>query len=57
MEHWKALLALGCHYGQGYGIARPMPVENFVPWVRQWQQNSELKSFLAAAQRYRRRRQ
>ncbi|MBK6907048.1 MAG: EAL domain-containing protein [Rhodocyclaceae bacterium] len=57
MEHWKALLALGCHYGQGYGIARPMPVENFVPWVRQWQQNSELKSFLAAAQSYRRRRQ
>ncbi len=57
MDHWKALLALGCHYGQGYGIARPMPVEKFVPWVRQWQQNNELKSFLAAAQSYRRGRQ
>ncbi len=29
MEHFHALYALGCEYGQGYAIARPMPAALF----------------------------
>ena len=32
-EQRKALLDLGCRYGQGYGIATPMPPETFEQWV------------------------
>ena len=34
------LRRLGCHVGQGYGIGRPMPVRDLVPWVRSHQQQS-----------------
>jgi diguanylate cyclase (GGDEF)-like protein len=30
--HGRALLGLGCDIGQGYGIARPMPAEEFAQW-------------------------
>jgi len=36
VEHGQMLLKLGCDFGQGYGIARPMPAENLIEWVRQW---------------------
>ncbi|MCP5158972.1 MAG: EAL domain-containing protein [Gammaproteobacteria bacterium] len=32
--HGAALLRLGCHCAQGYGIARPMPAEALPDWVR-----------------------
>jgi diguanylate cyclase (GGDEF)-like protein/PAS domain S-box-containing protein len=32
--HCVALINLGCHFGQGYGIARPMPAEELGHWVR-----------------------
>ncbi|MFK7161032.1 EAL domain-containing protein [Marinospirillum sp. MEB164] len=35
--HAKALFALGCLYAQGYGIARPMPVDQVTDWVLGWQ--------------------
>lgn len=31
--HARALLALGCKYGQGYAFARPMPANEMLPWV------------------------
>ena len=31
-EHFEALFHLGCHIGQGYGIARPMPASEFISW-------------------------
>lgn len=34
--HSKMLLQLGCELAQGYGIARPMPAENFPGWVDAW---------------------
>jgi diguanylate cyclase (GGDEF)-like protein/PAS domain S-box-containing protein len=40
-EHAIALLSLGCHLGQGYGIGRPMPVEQLPAWLQQWQQNDD----------------
>ena len=34
-EHvWAALLAMGCHDGQGYHIAQPMDTERLLPWLR-----------------------
>ena len=37
VEHGKRLVELGCTLAQGYGIARPMPAEDFPAWIRQWQ--------------------
>lgn len=53
LEHWQALLGLGCDYGQGYGIARPMPFDKFIEWAARWSETSEQKAFLMAAQGYR----
>jgi len=32
-EQWEALEALGCNYGQGFLIARPMPGERVIGWI------------------------
>ncbi len=37
LEHGAMLLRLGCELGQGYGIARPMPGEEFPVWAAAWQ--------------------
>ncbi|HEY6354120.1 MAG TPA: EAL domain-containing protein, partial [Burkholderiaceae bacterium] len=34
---WKLLAALGCDEGQGYYISRPMPEDQFMTWLAQWQ--------------------
>jgi EAL domain-containing protein (putative c-di-GMP-specific phosphodiesterase class I) len=36
VEHGASLLALGCELAQGYGIARPMPADEFPKWARAW---------------------
>ncbi len=33
LEEQEALAALGCPHLQGYGIARPMPLEDTIPWA------------------------
>jgi diguanylate cyclase (GGDEF)-like protein/PAS domain S-box-containing protein len=35
-EHGRLLLQLDCDHAQGFGIARPMPAEAIVPWVKAW---------------------
>jgi diguanylate cyclase (GGDEF)-like protein len=50
----EAMRHLGCHYGQGFGIARPMPPDDFLDWYRtysdhdQEEDESEIRSDLAA---------
>lgn len=47
LEHGAALLELGCQLGQGYGIARPMPLEEFPAWLEGWRREAfwhELKT-------------
>ena len=34
--HGLMLLHLGCEAGQGYGIARPMPAADLLPWSQTW---------------------
>ncbi|MFZ6743478.1 EAL domain-containing protein [Undibacterium sp. JH2W] len=36
MAHGAKLLELGCRLAQGYGIARPMPADEFVDWSVRW---------------------
>ena len=36
LEHGQALLKLGCRLAQGYGIARPMPPDQLLPWCEDW---------------------
>ncbi len=36
IEHGRILLQLGCERAQGYGIAHPMPGDDFVEWARTW---------------------
>jgi diguanylate cyclase (GGDEF)-like protein/PAS domain S-box-containing protein len=36
IEHGSALLELGCHLAQGYGIARPMPAGDITTWLDNW---------------------
>ncbi len=33
---YEALKELGCDYGQGYHIARPMPAEDFTQWLTEY---------------------
>ncbi len=35
--HGRLLLELGCEFGQGYGIARPMPATSVLQWLGAWQ--------------------
>ncbi len=36
IEQGSILLQLGCEFGQGYGIARPMPASELPAWVADW---------------------
>lgn len=39
VDHGSLLLKMGCEKAQGYGIAMPMPAEEFPDWVRNWRPN------------------
>ncbi|MBW4935311.1 EAL domain-containing protein [Marinobacter sp. F4206] len=36
----RALRNLGCHFIQGYGIARPMPASDVPAWARHWHEKT-----------------
>jgi len=35
-ESLEMLRSLGCDYVQGYYISRPLPLEEFEPWLAAW---------------------
>jgi predicted signal transduction protein with EAL and GGDEF domain len=40
----EMLLTLGCELVQGYGIARPMPAQEFAAWIDRWNLDSGSQS-------------
>jgi diguanylate cyclase (GGDEF)-like protein/PAS domain S-box-containing protein len=50
LAHGEMLLALGCELGQGYAIARPMPVEAFESWLETWQTPQQWRTARPVAQ-------
>ena len=36
LDHGVILMKLGCKYAQGYGIAKPMPAKDIIPWINNW---------------------
>lgn len=47
-EHGAALLKLGCHVCQGFGIARPMPAQMLPDWVIGWEKNKPWQDMVDA---------
>lgn len=47
LEHGAALMQLGCHWAQGYGIARPMPAADFLTWSAQWTEQAPWRTLTA----------
>jgi diguanylate cyclase (GGDEF)-like protein/PAS domain S-box-containing protein len=41
-EHTAKLLTLGCEFGQGYGISKPMAGAQMPDWIRQWRESHSL---------------
>jgi diguanylate cyclase (GGDEF)-like protein/PAS domain S-box-containing protein len=37
LDQGQMLVQMGCHLAQGYCIARPMPVDQFIAWCQTWQ--------------------
>jgi len=40
-QHGLMLLLMGCTEAQGYGIAKPMPADDFFPWFKNYTPNQE----------------
>lgn len=43
---WDLLQTMGCDFGQGYYMAQPMPAEDFVAWLAQWQQSDVYRNIM-----------
>ena len=51
MEDWRLLQRCGCAVGQGYLIAKPMPADEILPWMRAHRQRlPELRAIEAQAE-------
>lgn len=40
-QHGLRLQELGCKWVQGYGISRPLPKDQFLLWLEQWNNNAQ----------------
>ncbi len=44
IEHGKRLIQMGCMKAQGFVIDKPMPADDFIDWVKNYQPDKEWKS-------------
>ena len=51
-EHCAKLLELGCERAQGYGIAKPMPAADVLPWARDHAARHAARALQEAARRH-----
>jgi diguanylate cyclase len=49
LQHGQSLIELGCEWGQGYYIARPMPAHAFEAWAQAWQHQEFDSKFKSGA--------
>jgi diguanylate cyclase (GGDEF)-like protein/PAS domain S-box-containing protein len=49
LAHWKTLLSMGCQFGQGYGVSRPMPAEQMLGWINEWDRRGDWKKITLPA--------
>ncbi len=49
VAHGKMLLQLGCELAQGYGIARPMPADEFPGWSASWRPDASWRDVIAVS--------
>ncbi len=47
LEIGLMLHQLGCQYAQGYGISRPLPADQVLPWLRDWPQDRDWHNLAA----------
>ncbi|WP_371367672.1 EAL domain-containing protein [Pseudomonas sp. QL9] len=50
LEHARQLRRMGCRFGQGYGIGRPMPAQELPIWLESWRQQSPALHLEASGQ-------
>ena len=50
-EHAEMLLRIGCDLAQGYGVARPMPADDFLPWRAQWRAPANWRNLRTVSRR------
>lgn len=44
-EHSQILHTMGCDVIQGYVIAKPMPITQFIPWIEEWASSFKLHRY------------
>lgn len=49
LEIGLMLHRLGCQYAQGFGISRPLPADQVLPWLRDWPQQRAWHNLAAQA--------
>jgi diguanylate cyclase (GGDEF)-like protein len=47
IQAWQLLEEMGCDYGQGYFMGKPMPVKDYINWLNQW--NEKVNAWQTAA--------
>ena len=45
---WDLLKEMGCDLGQGFYMSRPIPAENFIAWMENWERSEVNNEIMGA---------